>query len=167
VIKELLQSLEGPDDSDVHKYMLAAVEKGCVAVVEALMSGRDRGAVNERDDDGDTPLHIASGEGMVEMVEALLRGGADASIRNDLGKTALKRARDNDEIEIVAAVEAHLNGALIDATSSLSMGDGRKTNLNGSGFDEGPPLCDVSNGESRQMAESSGEKDASAIFICC
>lgn len=59
--------------------------------------------------DGDTLLMLAASRGNVEGVRLLLRSGADVSIRNGLGQTALSRARESmipGAEECVALIQA-------------------------------------------------------------
>ena len=42
-----------------------------------------------RNEDGCTPLHLAAGSGNLEIVKACLAHGADPSIRDSTGTTAL------------------------------------------------------------------------------
>ena len=41
--------------------------------------------------DGDTPLHIAAREGLVDVVDELLKAGANPNVKNILGQTPLDR----------------------------------------------------------------------------
>lgn len=43
-------------------------------------------AINEKDDDGNTVLHIACSAGHVKIVDALLHAGANCSTKNHFGK---------------------------------------------------------------------------------
>ena len=47
--------------------------------------------LNSKNKDGDTPLMIAAGQGQIDIVEALIGNGADASISSE-GHTALEKA---------------------------------------------------------------------------
>ncbi len=53
-------------------------------------------------DDGFTPLAIASWNGDAQIVMDLLRAGADPSIKDKKGKTALEHATSQEQTEIVA-----------------------------------------------------------------
>ena len=48
--------------------------------------------VNDRDKNGDTPLHLASHNHRLKIVRVLLDYGANADSKNDLGKTPLQLA---------------------------------------------------------------------------
>jgi hypothetical protein len=103
-----------------------AALKGYVDAVELLVKhGAD---VNARNGDGDTPLHLAAGKGCstsfserglpppifeeregdyAGVVRLLLESGADPSIRNNEGKTALDIARQWVHEDIVAIIEEY------------------------------------------------------------
>jgi len=64
---------------------------------------------------GDTPLHVAAGEGQMEALELLLNWEADIESKNRVGSTPLHRAASNGQ---VAAVKKLLeNGGNVDATN--------------------------------------------------
>jgi len=56
---------------------------------------------NVRDNYGDTPLHDAAKFGHTKVVEILLEGGADKSIKNNEGKDALSLAQGHGKHVIV------------------------------------------------------------------
>jgi len=73
-------------------------------VRDLLASGAD---VHAREG-GFTPLHGASAEGNVEMVQLLLAHGADPNARSDTGKTPADLARDRGKstaAELLASVD--------------------------------------------------------------
>ncbi len=45
--------------------------------------------VNQQDKFGNTPLHEATTEGHIQLIKSLMKNGADASIKNDAGMSAL------------------------------------------------------------------------------
>ena len=51
------------------------------------------GDVNEQNGSGRTPLHVASLNGKVEIITALLAAGADKTIKNRYGETPHDRAK--------------------------------------------------------------------------
>lgn len=61
-----------------------AARKGDVKKLKALL-GQDPKLVNERDANGDTPLHQAVLHGQVAAVQLLLDSGADANAKNTYG----------------------------------------------------------------------------------
>eukprot|EP01087_Luapelamoeba_hula_P009705 TRINITY_DN2528_c0_g2_i1.p1 TRINITY_DN2528_c0_g2~~TRINITY_DN2528_c0_g2_i1.p1 ORF type:complete len:136 (-),score=27.55 TRINITY_DN2528_c0_g2_i1:108-515(-) len=61
----------------------------------------NRQTVNERDDMGNTPLHLAAAAGHLPIVMALVREqGVDVNAQNSLGKTPLHDAvwRNNEQV---------------------------------------------------------------------
>ena len=52
--------------------------------------------------DGWTALHLAARRGNLAIATRLLEGGADLTLRNKCGKTALDEARSNGISEVVA-----------------------------------------------------------------
>jgi uncharacterized protein len=69
--------------------------------------------VNEPDSDGDTPLMLAAAQGHTDIIVALLRKGADASLHNDQGETALHQAAHGGHLGVIEALLA--TGAHVDA----------------------------------------------------
>lgn len=67
----------------------------------ALRNLLDAGANPDEIVDGFAPLHYASANGRLEMVEELLRHHADVDLKDENGYTALDHASCNGELEIV------------------------------------------------------------------
>ena len=63
------------------------------AVKKLIQAGGD---INEEDGIGWTPLHLASENGHVEVITALLAAGADKTIRDEDGKTPHDVAKNQD-----------------------------------------------------------------------
>ena len=69
-------------------------------------------AASPKDSDGDTPLHVAARQDAVEMLEVLLKYGADTKARNRLGDTPVDtahksyRARAEDILRAAAGPRA-------------------------------------------------------------
>ena len=79
----------------------AAVASGDVVSVKALL---DQGAaVDETDDNGTTPLLLATAQGRTDIVRLLLERGADPNAADQSGRTALGEAKRRrlKEIEIL------------------------------------------------------------------
>ena len=74
-----------------------AADQGSVDALQALLESTSSGSVNKQDSGGYTPLHEAVRHPIPEaseaMVRALLEAGADASIPDASGRTALDRLR--------------------------------------------------------------------------
>ena len=80
----------------------AAISRGDAAkAIELLEHGAP---VNERRDHGTTPLHWASSEDYVDIVEALLAHGADPNVAASDGCTPLHYAAREDAAGAVAAL---------------------------------------------------------------
>lgn len=86
--------------------LIPAVQSGDVEEVKRrLAAGAD---VDERDDQGWTPLNWAAGRGDAAMVEALLEGGADVTLTGRDLRTplAIAKAAGRDEVaELLTAAE--------------------------------------------------------------
>ncbi|WP_422465540.1 ankyrin repeat domain-containing protein [Endozoicomonas sp. ALC013] len=75
-----------------------AAEQGQQEAINALIT---RGAdVNAQTTDGRTPLHFAAAQGQQQAIDALIANGANVNARTEKGDTALKRASDNEKIDI-------------------------------------------------------------------
>ena len=68
-----------------------AVQSGCAEAVRFLLDRR--APINQRGHDGFTPLHCAAIIGNKNMVELLLGAGADDTIEDCFGKTAIEYAK--------------------------------------------------------------------------
>jgi ankyrin repeat protein len=73
--------------------------KGHLDVARLLIEAR--AAIDKARDDGITPLWVASQNGRLSVVKALLDGGADATLAS-LGRTPLEIAKGMGYSEIVA-----------------------------------------------------------------
>jgi ankyrin repeat protein len=83
--------------------MLTNNERGAdVTVQDANRNLTDRGAgVTAQDEDGETPLHLASLMGRVEVAHTLIERGADVTAPDDDGKTPLHLASQMGRVEVV------------------------------------------------------------------
>ena len=66
--------------------------------------------VDEKDENGMTPLMVASANSHCEVVELLLDKGAAVDEQNKNGKTALMLAKDYGHTEVVQLLEKTTNG---------------------------------------------------------
>ena len=62
--------------------------------------------MNTRDDAGETALMLAAEVGNVKAVKRLLNAGADRTLLNKEGKTAVDLAREQGHDRVVALLEA-------------------------------------------------------------
>jgi hypothetical protein len=58
--------------------------------------------VNVQSEKGETPLHLATVNGHLEVVRVLLKHGANTNLRDTEGKTPLHRARSEGHLDIVS-----------------------------------------------------------------
>jgi uncharacterized protein len=112
VLRAVLRA--NPDLRIRNKYggiaIIPAAERGHVALVRELLDSTDID-VDHVNDLGWTALLEAvmlgdGGAAHVEIVRLLLEGGADRSIADPEGRTALDHARDRGHVEMVALLEA-------------------------------------------------------------
>ena len=75
-----------------------------MAVHAFLEQGADP-RVGDPEDYGNTPLHYAAGYGRLDILQALLAGGADKDVRNNDGQTALDVAELNREAGTVRVLK--------------------------------------------------------------
>ena len=64
----------------------------------ALQRGDD---VNERNEDGETPLHQAARRGNLEVARLLVEHGAVIQAKTENGKTALQMAKEKNQTETI------------------------------------------------------------------
>ena len=57
--------------------------------------------INKQNNDGNTPLHLASKHWTKNIIKALLKFGADLSIRNNENKYPLKRVPESIILDVV------------------------------------------------------------------
>jgi len=86
--------------------LLDAVNIGNLELVHKILGEFD-GDVD--DVGGFSPLRAAAFQGMVEIVELLLRNGADPLVNNKDGKFALDFAREGNHDKIIESIEHWLS----------------------------------------------------------
>lgn len=57
--------------------------------------------IEEENDDGETPLHLCSRDGNLEVVKFLLEKGVDIASKNNYGETPLHLSSENGKLEVV------------------------------------------------------------------
>jgi len=79
--------------------LLYACSRGYDNEVDQLLNKK---TIAERDEQGNTPLHLAAGAGHVSVVRQLIRAdGVDLNAQNDQGKTPLHQAVWRNQGEVV------------------------------------------------------------------
>ena len=64
------------------------------------------GDINSQNEDGFTPLHVASMKGLVKAINSLIQAGADVNCQNRIGSTALHVASRYHRVEVIWALLA-------------------------------------------------------------
>ena len=79
------------------------VDKAIEGDVDVLADLVDRhhDFLNKRDDNGNVALHVASSKGHMQMVEMLLRKGANVDIQDIFGNSPLLYAVDKEHDQLV------------------------------------------------------------------
>ncbi|KAK4101059.1 ankyrin [Parathielavia hyrcaniae] len=106
VVKLLLEredvDLDWPDKRWLQTPLFRAAKEGHQSVVEELLRPEleDRISLDSRDKDDQTGLAIAAERGYVQIIRLLLRAGADASLVDSKGRTAMSRAEKAGQTEV-------------------------------------------------------------------
>lgn len=101
--------------------LIEAAERNHVAVMEVLVAGKAE--VDRKDVTGSTALMVAANYGSAAATQFLLREGADDSLTDDFGRTALSIAKDHKKIDVVRTLQQWAAGG-IDRDSPMPMGRG-------------------------------------------
>jgi len=91
-----------PDDETLHGLAISGNAEKLLAILDALPSC----GLNDLDEFGYTPLHLACDRGHASVVAALLSKGADVSIKDEDGLSALDLAREAHRDDIVTLLES-------------------------------------------------------------
>lgn len=84
------KSLEQQKESTNHLWLMKAVKSGNIAMARRLIA--HGGDITERNDTGQTPLHVAALNGDMKMIEELLGQGMDIEAKDNRNMTALYHA---------------------------------------------------------------------------
>jgi hypothetical protein len=104
--------------SGLSAVMLAARGRDLSAVRQVLALGLP---LDGRDDDQWTPLELSTYYGDGQIVMELLRAGADPSLKDKEGKTALDRATENKDVELAAVLGGPWNRPKLGSGTSVSI----------------------------------------------
>ncbi|KAI1125163.1 hypothetical protein F5Y10DRAFT_284498 [Nemania abortiva] len=109
-----------PDPSyllDIDNLLHSQVESSSLKNLQVLLSHQYRLDVNKRNSYGNTPLTYISADTNVEVVELLIKHGANLELVNSIGYTPLAIAADNRNNSVVRCLVEH--GALINIVGPL------------------------------------------------
>ena len=85
--------------------LFSAVKDGDTdAVGDQLRKRNCRSKLNERNEWGDTVLHLAAEAGNSDICQMLIAGGASVTVRNNRGETCLHRAAVGGHTDCVRAI---------------------------------------------------------------
>lgn len=97
---------EKPDsDKTVHDFAVS----GDIEKLETLLKDNPQLNLDELDENGYTPLHLASDRGNLSVVKFLLRKGADSRVKDSDDMTAHDLAEVAGHVDIVQALSIPLN----------------------------------------------------------
>lgn len=82
----------------------AVKDRNTDAVRQLLASKITRARLNDRNEWGDTVLHLAAEAGDADVCQMLIAGGASVTVRNNRGETCLHRAAVGGHTECVKAI---------------------------------------------------------------
>ena len=89
--------------------LFSSVRDGNTDIVRRLLQSKQcRAKLNERNEWGDTALHLAAELGNSEICQMLIAGGASVTVRNNRGETCLHRAAVGGHVEAVRAIVGEL-----------------------------------------------------------
>ena len=85
--------------------LFSSVRDGNTDIVRRLLQSKQcRARLNDRNEWGDTALHLAAEAGNGEICHMLIAAGASVTVRNNRGETCLHRAAVGGHVESVSAI---------------------------------------------------------------
>ncbi|XP_053186704.1 oxysterol-binding protein-related protein 1-like [Scomber japonicus] len=105
---EIITMLEAAERREARRReerLLDAAREGEISTLSKLLSGKEALNIDCRDLVGNTPLHCAAYRGQKKCIIKLLKSGADPSIKNNNGQTALDLVRTDELKQILAAYQ--------------------------------------------------------------
>jgi len=94
-------------EDNFSKSLLQAAKNGNFRKIKALIE--QGGCLDCQDENGNTPLILASTTGQEEIVSALLKNGADPWIRNKEEQNAMDVAKDNFHYTLMKSLHSAMN----------------------------------------------------------
>ena len=89
--------------------LFSAVRDGNTEIVRRLLQTRlCRAKLNDRNEWGDTALHLAAEAGNTEICQMLKAAGASVTVRNNRGETCLHRSSVGGHVEACRAIVGEL-----------------------------------------------------------
>ena len=89
--------------------LFSSVRDGNTDIVRRLLQSKQcRARLNDRNEWGDTALHLAAEAGNGEICHMLIAAGASVTVRNNRGETCLHRAAVGGHVESVSAIVGKL-----------------------------------------------------------
>ena len=86
----------------IHFAAISANESNCKILLKLMSNKQKKQAVNQGDEQGNTPLHMATLRSDLPTIKILENAGADSSIKNKSDETPIDIAKFNEAEEIVA-----------------------------------------------------------------
>lgn len=119
VVKNLLRcgAETAPRNNKSQTALLLAIEKKAKSIWMTLLQGADQVNVNEGGGAVPTALHMAAKDGQLDVVQQLLKSGADVNAKGGLYNTALQAAAAGGFVDVVEyllmkGADASLGGGL-------------------------------------------------------
>ena len=96
-------------------YIHTACEKGLVKLVRALVQKHGSGILTARDDEGNTPLHVAALNGREDVVPSLINEfSCNVHVTGHLGRSLLHSACASNNSSLVRFVSRHISPWVVD-----------------------------------------------------
>ena len=115
VAMAVVNELNCDTKESIRDYMHIACKRGWVNLVRALVQKHGTGILTARDDEGDTPLHIAVMNGREYLVLALINEfGCDVNVTGHLGRSLLHSACASNYFSLVRLVLRYISPWVVD-----------------------------------------------------
>jgi uncharacterized protein len=107
IARLLLENGAEPNQMDVYSWtpLMRAVYEERLPIAKLLVDN-DATEVNRRGENGVTALHLAVMTGEADAVKLLLARGAHPDIEDDMGRTAMDFARQNNNLDLLRIMRA-------------------------------------------------------------